>query len=100
MNKAAYEIRALAKRNISNRACLVEAGCIPHLLRMLFSKDLSVQENAIAALLNVSKHSTAKTTIVDNGGLTSVVNVLKTGFKVEARQHAAATLFYFYSVEV
>ncbi|KAI4382596.1 hypothetical protein MLD38_008541 [Melastoma candidum] len=98
-NKAAYEIRALAKRNTLNRSSLVEAGCIPHLLRMLSSKDSSMQENAIAALLNVSKHSAGKAIIVDNGGLAAVANILKNGLNLEGRQHAAATLFYLSSVE-
>ncbi|XP_030517015.2 U-box domain-containing protein 19-like [Rhodamnia argentea] len=98
-NKAAYEIRLLAKRSIFNRSCLVEAGTIPHLLKLLTSRDSSIQENAIAALLNLSKHSKSKAIIVENGGLVLVVEVLKYGHKVEARQHAAATLFYLASME-
>ncbi|KAF8016595.1 hypothetical protein BT93_H1959 [Corymbia citriodora subsp. variegata] len=98
-NKAAYEIRLLAKTSIFNRSCLVEAGTIPHLLKLLRSSDSSIQENAIAALLNLSKHAKSKAIIVENGGLVLVVQVLKYGHKVEARQHAAATLFYLASIE-
>ncbi|KAI6694801.1 hypothetical protein NL676_022511 [Syzygium grande] len=98
-NRAAYEIRLLAKTSIFNRSCLVEAGSIPHLLKLLTSRDSSIQENAIAALLNLSKHSKSKAIIVKNGGLVLVVKVLKYGHKVEARQHAAATLFYLASIE-
>lgn len=98
-NKAAYEIRLLSKTSISNRFCLAEAGTIPHLLDLLFSTDPVAQENAIAALLNLSKHCKSKTILVENGGLEVILDVLKRGQKMEARQHAAATLFYLSSVE-
>ncbi|KAJ7953636.1 RING-type E3 ubiquitin transferase, partial [Quillaja saponaria] len=98
-NGAAYEFRLLSKANIFNRSCLVEAGCIQHLLKLLSSKDSSTQENAIASLLNISKHSKSITVIVENRGLELIVDVLKKGMKVEARQHAAATLFYLASIE-
>ncbi|KAK9276706.1 hypothetical protein L1049_006242 [Liquidambar formosana] len=98
-NKAAYEIRLLAKTSIFNRSCLSEAGTISHLLSLLSSTDAVAQENAIAALLNLSKHSKSKTIIVENGGLKSILDVLKNGLGMEARQHAAATIFYISSVE-
>lgn len=99
MNKAAYEIRLLSKTSIFNRSCFVEAGVIPHLLKLFLSRDSLSQENAIAALLNLSKHSKSKAVIVENGGLELIVEVLKKGLKMEARQHAAATLFYLASIE-
>ncbi|CAI0462544.1 unnamed protein product [Linum tenue] len=99
-NKSAYEIRLLSKTSIFNRSCLVEAGVIPSLLELLSSEDDGTsQENAIAALLNLSKHSRSKALIVENGGLRSIVDILKKGVKVEARQHAAATVFYLASIE-
>ncbi|KAI5679188.1 hypothetical protein M9H77_10138 [Catharanthus roseus] len=98
-NKAAYEIRLLTKTSIFNRSCLVEAGAIPPLLDLLFSCDSSVQENAIAALLNLSKFSGSRRMIAENGGLLIIVDVLKQGLKMEARQHAAGALFYLASVE-
>ncbi|KAK4790979.1 hypothetical protein SAY86_031392 [Trapa natans] len=98
-NKAAYEIRLLAKSSIFNRSCLTEAGTIPLLLCLLPLQDAVAQENAIAALLNLSKHPTSKAVIVNNGGLKQIVEVLKDGLKVESRQHAAAALFYLASVE-
>ncbi|XP_044492202.1 U-box domain-containing protein 18-like [Mangifera indica] len=97
--KAAYEIRLLTKATIFNRSCLVEVGSIPSLLNLLSSKDSSTQENAIAALLNLSKHHKSKSIIVENGGLELIIDVLKKGLKVEARNHAAATLFYIASIE-
>ncbi|KAJ0038732.1 hypothetical protein Pint_23009 [Pistacia integerrima] len=72
-NKAAYEIRLLTKT--------------------------SIFKNAIAALLNLSKHQKSKSIIVGNGGLELIIDVLKKGLKVEARNHAAATLFYIASIE-
>lgn len=98
-NKAAYEIRILAKTSIFNRSCLVEAGVTPDLLKLLLSADSWTQENAIAAMLNLSKHSESQAAIVENWGLEYIVDVLKNGIKMEARQHAAGTLFYLASVE-
>ncbi|KAM2333933.1 hypothetical protein ACFXTH_011555 [Malus domestica] len=98
-NKAAYEIRLLTKTSIFNRSCLVEAGVVPHLLKLLCSADSVTQENAIASLLNVSKYSKSRAVIVENGGLNLMVGVLKKGLISEARQHAAGTLFYLASTE-
>ncbi|PRQ28338.1 putative aminoacyltransferase, E1 ubiquitin-activating enzyme [Rosa chinensis] len=36
-NKVAFEIRLLSKTSIFNRSCLVEAGVVPHLLKLLAS---------------------------------------------------------------
>ncbi|XP_023519714.1 U-box domain-containing protein 19-like [Cucurbita pepo subsp. pepo] len=98
-NKAAYEIRLLAKSNIFNRSCLIKVGIIPSLLNLLSSLDKSTQENAIAAVLKLSKHSTGKILVVENGGLVPILSVLKSGFCLESRQLAAATLFYLSSVK-
>ncbi|XP_021742348.1 U-box domain-containing protein 19-like [Chenopodium quinoa] len=98
-SKAAYEIRLLTKRSVFNRACFMESGAISYLLNLLLSKDSTAQENSMGALLNLSKHPEIKPVIVNNGGLILVVRVLKNGIKMEARQHAAATLFYLSSVE-
>ncbi|RWR83318.1 U-box domain-containing protein 19-like protein [Cinnamomum micranthum f. kanehirae] len=97
-NKAAYEIRLLSKSSTLNRASIVEAGAILWLLFMLSSSDPSTQENAIAALLNLSKYWKGKTVIFECGGLGSIVDVLRNGLKKEARQSAAGTLFYLSSV--
>ncbi|GMJ06679.1 plant U-box 19 [Hibiscus trionum] len=98
-NKAAYEIRLLAKSNIYNRSCLIEAGAIPPLLNLLYSFNKSVQENAVAALLKLSKHASGKKVMVESGGLRSILAVLKRGMSLEARQIAAATIFYLSSVK-
>ncbi|THG14085.1 U-box domain-containing protein 19-like [Camellia sinensis] len=97
-NKAAFEIRLLAKSNIFNRSRLVESGTVPPLLELLDSTNPSIQEHAIAALLKLSKHSIGKKAIIENGGLNSILSVLKKGLKLESRQIAAATIFYLSSV--
>ncbi|XP_047324676.1 U-box domain-containing protein 19-like [Impatiens glandulifera] len=102
MNKAAYEIRLLTKTSNFNRSCLAEAGVIPLLLKNLTNsgaEDAVSQENAMAALFNLSKHSTSKPIIIQNGGLYTILKVLKEGAKVEARQHAAGALFYLASLD-
>ncbi|XAR50161.1 Ubiquitin--protein ligase [Bertholletia excelsa] len=97
-NKAAYEIRLLAKSNIFNRACLVEAGSVPGLLNLLGSDNPETQENAVAALLKLSKHNDGKKAIVENGGLDPILEILKRGLKLESRQIAAAIFFYLSSI--
>ncbi|XP_030531125.1 U-box domain-containing protein 18-like [Rhodamnia argentea] len=98
-HKAAYEIRLLAKSNIFNRTCLIEAGTVLPLLNLLSSADAATQENATAALLKLSKHTSGKRVIVDCGGLSPILSVLRKGSSLEARQIAAATIFYLSSVK-
>ncbi|PKA62953.1 U-box domain-containing protein 19 [Apostasia shenzhenica] len=97
---AAYAIRVLSKSNIFNRICFIEAGAIQWLLFHLSSPQAPVQENAVAALLNLSKHPSARTEISEAGGVKPVVEAMKTALKVEAKQNAAAILFYISSVKV
>ncbi|KAL8042044.1 hypothetical protein ABFX02_09G024400 [Erythranthe guttata] len=95
-NKAAYEIRLLAKSNIFNRARLIESGSVPPLLEMCSNPML--QENAVSALLKLSKQPTGQTSILENGGLNPIIEVLKNGVSQESRQTAAAVIFYLSSV--
>ncbi|KAK6116510.1 hypothetical protein DH2020_049748 [Rehmannia glutinosa] len=98
-NKSAYEIRLLTKTSIFNRSCLVEAHVIPPLLNLLCFSNPGAQENAMAALLNLSKLSESKKIVVENGGLDKIVDILNVGVKMETRHHAAGVLFYLSSVE-
>ncbi|KAF5734748.1 hypothetical protein HS088_TW15G00240 [Tripterygium wilfordii] len=99
-NKAAYEIRLLAKSNIYNRSCLIEAGAVLSLLNLITSsEDHFMQENAISALLKLSKYITGKEEIIENGGLKSILAVLKQGLTLESRQIAAAIVFYLSSMK-
>ncbi|CAJ1931477.1 unnamed protein product [Sphenostylis stenocarpa] len=94
MNRGAFEIRLLSKTSVFNRSCLVEAGLVPLLLRLLSSRDSLTLDNASAALLNLSKCSKSRSVMVEKWGLELIVGVLKKGVKIEARQHVAAVLFY------
>lgn len=94
-NKAAYEIRLLAKSNIFNRSCLIDAGAILPLVNLLSaSSDALTQSNAAAALLKLSKHGNGRILIVESGGLPPILDVLKNGLSLEAKQIAAAIIFY------
>ncbi|KAG6479089.1 hypothetical protein ZIOFF_062548 [Zingiber officinale] len=97
--KAASEIRKLTKSNVFNRACMVNAGAVPWLLHLLSSREASTEDNAVAALLNLSKHPSGGRAIVDAGGLGVVVDVIRVALKVESQQNAAAILFYLSSME-
>ncbi|CAJ2664385.1 unnamed protein product [Trifolium pratense] len=98
-NKAAYEIRLLTRSSIFNRACLIEVGTVPPLLELLATEDKTTQENAISALMKLSKHATGPENIMAHNGLKRVVYVLRNGLSLEARQIAAAIVFYLCSVK-
>ncbi|KAF3329694.1 U-box domain-containing protein 18 [Carex littledalei] len=97
--KAIYEMRKLSKSNNFHRVCLVEADAIPWLLYVLSSSDSFIQDNAVAVLLNLSKHPSGQKAIFESGGIGLIIDIIKYGFKVEAKQNAAAVLFYLSSVE-
>ncbi|KAL2930993.1 U-box domain-containing protein 17 [Bienertia sinuspersici] len=91
---AAREIRLLAKTGKENRAFIAEAGAVPHLKRLLSSKNAIAQENSVTAMLNLSIYDKNKGKIMDEVGcLKSIVDVLRFGHTTEARENAAATLF-------
>lgn len=92
--QAACELRLLSKCGMENRRCVAEAGAIPFLLPLLSSHDSKTQENAVTALLNLSIYDNNKTLIMEApGALDAIVEVLRRGDSVEARENAAATLF-------
>lgn len=91
---AARELRMLAKNGKENRACIAEAGAIPLLRRLLSSQNEVAQENSVTAILNLSIHDKNKGRIMEEAGcLKSIVEVLRRGWTIEARENAAATLF-------
>ncbi|XP_058749401.1 U-box domain-containing protein 19-like [Vicia villosa] len=98
-NKAAYEIRLLTRSSIFNRACLIEVGTVPPLLELLATEDKTTQENAISALMKLSKHSNGPENIMGHNGLKPIISVLKNGLSLEAQQIAAAIIFYLCSVK-
>lgn len=96
-NKAAYEIGLLAKSNVFNTACLIEMGTVPPLIDLVLAS--ATQENAIFALLKLSKHSNGREVIMESRGLDSIVTVLRRGYSLEARRIAAGVIFYLTSVK-
>ncbi|XP_078444037.1 U-box domain-containing protein 18-like [Wolffia australiana] len=97
--RAVSEIRLLSKTSLYERGCLVAAGAVPLLLDLHYSLNSSLQDGATAAILNLSKHHDGKTAIFEYQGLAPVLHALTQGLKPDARQNAAATLFYLASVE-
>ncbi|KAI3865400.1 hypothetical protein MKX03_021631 [Papaver bracteatum] len=98
----AYEIRLIEKSNIFDMSCVAESGTIPYLLNLLSSMSPSTQENAMAALLNLTRHQKStniKKSIVENCGLILILNILIEGLKIEIRKLATLTLFHLSSVE-
>ncbi|XP_010540527.1 PREDICTED: U-box domain-containing protein 17-like [Tarenaya hassleriana] len=90
----AREIRLLAKTGKENRAYIAEVGAIPHLCKLLKSRNPIVQENSVTAMLNLSIYEKNKTRIMEEEScLESIVSVLISGLTTEARENAAATLF-------
>uniref|UniRef100_A0A0D9XD84 RING-type E3 ubiquitin transferase n=1 Tax=Leersia perrieri TaxID=77586 RepID=A0A0D9XD84_9ORYZ len=92
--KATAEARKLSKHSAFYRGCLVAANAVPWLLCLLSSTDAAVQDNAVASLLNLSKLPDGRAAIAEVGGVGLVVDVINVGVKPEARQNAAAILFY------
>ncbi|KAF8647999.1 hypothetical protein HU200_065034 [Digitaria exilis] len=92
--KATSEARKLCKHSVFYRGCLVDANAVPWLLCLLSSTDASVQENAVASLLNLSKHPRGRAALFEAGGVGLVVDVINVAARADARQNAAAVLFY------
>ncbi|KAJ0244117.1 U box domain-containing protein [Hirschfeldia incana] len=95
MVKALVEIRILTKTSSFNRSRLVESGALESLMKLLRSGDPTIQENAMAAILNLSKDIAGKVRIGGScGGLEMIVEVLNEGERRESKQDAAAAIFY------
>ncbi|KAE8803790.1 U-box domain-containing protein 19 [Hordeum vulgare] len=92
--KATCEARKLSKHSMFYRALFVEANAVPWLLCLLSCMDASVQDNAVASLLNLSKHPGGRTALVEAGGIGLVVDIVNVGAKAETQQNAVAILFY------
>ncbi|KAJ6676707.1 U BOX DOMAIN-CONTAINING [Salix viminalis] len=75
-------------------------GTILPLINLLSSSsEHHAQEIAISALLKLSKHTSGKKEIVESGGLKPILAVLQRGLSLEAKQMAAAIIFYLASVK-
>ena len=97
--KPLVEIRILTKTSWFNRSRLVEAGVVESLMKLLRLGDRTIQENTMAAILNLSKGIAGKVRIGGSGGgLEMIVEVLNEGARAESRKHAAAAIFYLSSL--
>ncbi|XP_013614384.1 PREDICTED: U-box domain-containing protein 19-like [Brassica oleracea var. oleracea] len=97
--KPLVEIRILTKTSCFNRSRLVEAGVVESLMKLLRLGDRTIQENTMAAILNLSKDIAGKVRIGGSGGgLEMIVEVLNEGARAESRKHAAAAIFYLSSL--
>ncbi|KAM0839215.1 hypothetical protein ACQ4PT_060457 [Festuca glaucescens] len=92
--KATCEARKLSKHSLFYRARFVEANAVPWLLCLLSTMDASVQDNAVASLLSLSKHHGGRVALVEAGGIGFVVDIVNVGAKAETQQNAVAILFY------
>ena len=91
--QVARELRHLSKVGAESRTSIAEAGGIPLLLPLLSSSDAKTQEHAVTTLLNLSIVEGNKRDIVAAGALDFIIEVLKLGHTMEARENAAAALF-------
>ncbi|KAG8375152.1 hypothetical protein BUALT_Bualt10G0070700 [Buddleja alternifolia] len=85
-------IRLLAKHNMDNRTIIANSGAITLLVDLLQSTDLTVKENAVTALLNLSINDSDKSAIANAGTIEPLIHVLETG-SPEAKENSAAILF-------
>ncbi|EYU23288.1 hypothetical protein ABFS82_01G056200 [Erythranthe guttata] len=90
--KATSDIRLLAKHNMENRIVIANCGAINVLVNLLRSTDMTVQENAVTALLNLSINDNNKSAIANADAIEPLIHVLETG-SPEAKENSAATLF-------
>ncbi|XP_065854955.1 U-box domain-containing protein 11-like [Euphorbia lathyris] len=86
------EIRLLSKRSTYNKILIAGTGAIPVLVDLLTFEDVSIQENSVTAILNLSIYESNKAMIMLAGAIPSIVQILRAG-SAEARENAAATLF-------
>ncbi|KAG9132002.1 hypothetical protein Leryth_017218 [Lithospermum erythrorhizon] len=96
INRVVHELRVLAKTDSDCRACIVEAGALPLLVRVLGSENPnpSLEVNVVTTILNLSILEANKTRIMEiDGVLNGVIEVLRSGSTWEAKGNAAATLF-------
>ncbi|KAK1294525.1 U-box domain-containing protein 4 [Acorus calamus] len=97
LSEALAELRLLSKHDPDIRPLLISAGAVPLLLSSL-SSSVSDQENAVAALLNLSISSRASL-MSSPGLLDALSHVLRHGLSPPAVQSAAAALFSLLTVE-
>lgn len=95
---AVAELRFISKNDSGSRTTITNYGAIRPLVEILHSRDLTIQENAVTTLLNLSLIENNQKMIPAAGAINSLLHVLKTG-SPQARENAAATLYSISAVE-
>ncbi|KAJ6760671.1 hypothetical protein OIU79_025501 [Salix purpurea] len=95
---AAEEMKFLS-RFLARRLVFGSSTILPLINLLSSSSEHHAQEIAISALLKLSKHTSGKKEIVESGGLKPILAVLQRGLSLEAKQMAAAIIFYLASVK-
>ncbi|KAI5075836.1 hypothetical protein GOP47_0009912 [Adiantum capillus-veneris] len=93
---AVAEIRLFSKWDDANRTSLAKAGAVPSLFKVLDDSriDARLQENVMAALLNMSINADVKKHMVrEPGGLDAVLRITNNGANTEVKANAAALLY-------
>lgn len=90
--EAMCELRLMSKHDPEIRPFISDSGAIPLLLQFLYSASSTIQENAIATLLNLSI-SSREPLMSTPGMLDAVSYLLRCGESPTAVQTAAATIY-------
>ncbi|XP_076900646.1 U-box domain-containing protein 4-like, partial [Bidens hawaiensis] len=92
LKNSTSELRLLSRHNMDNRIVIANCGAISLLTGLLRSTDITVQENAVTILLNLSINDNNKLAIANAGAVEPLIHVLETGSS-GAKENSAATLF-------
>ncbi|KAH7422144.1 hypothetical protein KP509_13G093000 [Ceratopteris richardii] len=89
------ELRLLAKLNDRNRIAIAKLDAIPLLLKLVYSSDDKIQENAVTALLNLSVSNVNRTAVMRSATrfLDAASYALTQGHTMETKANCAALLF-------
>jgi hypothetical protein len=91
---ATYEVWKFSKQNMFYQSFLVDvdANVVSRVLCLLDTPERI--DNAVAELLNLSKHPFGRRIVVEADGVGLIVDVVNVATKVEAWHNAVAVLFY------
>ncbi|GAB4860687.1 hypothetical protein Ancab_035849 [Ancistrocladus abbreviatus] len=85
-------LRKITRSNEHSRISLCTLGVLSAIKPLLTSRCMTIQTNAVAALVNLSLEKANKIKIVRSGVVPPLIDVLKGGF-IESQEHAAGALF-------
>ncbi|XP_047314538.1 U-box domain-containing protein 11-like [Impatiens glandulifera] len=97
-SEAICELRMISKQDPESRALIADAGAIPYISEFLYSPSSLCQENAAAALLNLSI-SDRESLMSTRGILDALSHALRNPTSPSAAQSVAATIYSLLLVE-